>query len=177
MKSDNQTPDTITEAVARAWASMDGKPFDDPEYRDGYIADAEELLERLGLAARLAAAEADINGIIAIFENERELRKKAEAERDEAQNQLDSARHSIDVLERNVARARAERDAAMQEGVKALVEALDVARDGLEWAEAHLMDHGTISATVSYATQKTRAALSELGTMDANCFPKGEGDG
>jgi len=78
-----QTPD-ITEAVARAWASMDGKPFDDPEYNQGYMADAEALLERSGLSDRLATAEADINGIIAIFENERELRKKAEAERDAA---------------------------------------------------------------------------------------------
>ena len=94
---------------------MDKKPFDDPEYRDGYIADAEELLERSGLAARLATAEADP-----------EARAKDEAR------------------------------------VKALVKALDVARDGLEWAEAHLRDHGTISATVSYATQKTRAALAAL---------------
>ena len=51
---------TTTEAVARAWASIDGKPFDDLEYTDGYLSDAEELLRRSGAAAEIAALKAEV---------------------------------------------------------------------------------------------------------------------
>ena len=63
------TTDTDTlVALARAWASMDGKldKFEaddgsDPTlgYSEGYLADANELLVRSGLAARIKALEAD----------------------------------------------------------------------------------------------------------------------
>lgn len=40
---------TERERVARAWASMDGNDFEDPEYTDGYLSDAEELLKRAAM--------------------------------------------------------------------------------------------------------------------------------
>lgn len=61
------------------------------------------------------------------------------AERDEARNQLDSALHSIAVLEGRAARFRAERDAAMAEVERlneAVWQALDDMAGGLSVCEA-----------------------------------------
>jgi|GEM_PF-6922120 len=70
--------DTV-EKVARAWASMDGKP-----YGDGYVEDAAFLLRRSGVGRRIEELEAKL--------------EKVTAERDEELNQLGSARYTIDVL-------------------------------------------------------------------------------
>lgn len=47
----------ITERVVRAWAGMDGKAdlFDADEYYEGYMSDAEYLIERSGIRKLLEA--------------------------------------------------------------------------------------------------------------------------
>lgn len=66
----SDTQDTLIEQVARAWASIDGKAelFDSEKEADGYgtgvymgyVAEADELLKRSGLATALADSDAKI---------------------------------------------------------------------------------------------------------------------
>jgi hypothetical protein len=71
---------------------------------------AADRIEALTTRIRLVEASARLRAAQAS-----DCIEAADAERDEALNQLDSARHSVDVLEKRVAKMEAERDAAVVE--------------------------------------------------------------
>ncbi len=105
------TQDLTPEAVKRVTAQL----LEDPEYIAPHAAaEAADMLE--AIAAKLA---------------------EVTAERDEATNQLDSARHSIDVLEKRAAEVEAEKREMVMQSLADLGQAQE-AYEALQAAEAEV---------------------------------------
>ena len=146
----SQTTDTIAEAVARAWASMDGRPFDDPEYGQGYMADAEALLDRSGLSARLATAEAERDALKAA---------KWDVQHTDTMN---------DLVQMGMAR-----DAALQEGVKLLEAAIWEHVGRYLAGQTHASVSGPARGGINHAIKRAIAAADPARVAQ---IAKGEGE-
>ncbi len=110
------TPDTSPEAVERLANRLGGTPLYDGSGEESDLPDNASATLR-ALSAALESAEMSAKHWHA-------RAKAAEAELDEALNQLDSSRHSVDVLESRVAKLKAE-----------LAEAVGVAARLADWIE------------------------------------------
>jgi hypothetical protein len=108
----------IVEAVARAWASIDGHAdefdrekdggleYEDPAFTghyEGYMAEAQELLNRSGLATALAAKDAELAELrhecqlsMRTIADERARAERAEAQLAEAKKALEPVIDFID---------------------------------------------------------------------------------
>lgn len=55
--------DELVKGVARAWASIDGKPYEAAGCNEGYDADAKELLERSGLLDTIKRLQSELDAV------------------------------------------------------------------------------------------------------------------